>query len=124
MKPILLSASVREIAASELPSAFQEMAHDRACSQRVPIVGFPAECVYHGCQKQRDVGSPSGHDDVGIRLQCFHQRRDSEVRVGRNESVPVAGQWFTSVERSASVKVDAPGNLVACDDCDAAPMQP
>src|SRR5690606_23252550 len=66
----ILDARDCEVPASDLRTAFQQVACDRGATQTVPVVVLPSEMGHGRADYQRGVGNASRHDDIG----AFPQR--------------------------------------------------
>ena len=82
----VLDAGVGEIAAADLPGAFEQVADHRALAQQVPVVHAPAEFVQQRRQHQRRVGHPAGDDDVRALRQRVRHRLRAEIGIGRQDA--------------------------------------
>ena len=63
------AAEAREVAASGLGAALQDVPGDHRTGQRVVRRGLPAEVRHRRPDDQRGVGDPAGHDHVGAAPQ-------------------------------------------------------
>ena len=80
----LLVAGIDEVAAGDLPGAFEQMSDERAFAEAVPVVGAPGERVHQRREKQRRIAHPPGDHDVGTTGERLDDRLGAEIGVGGN----------------------------------------
>ena len=106
----VLISGIREIPSRHLAGAFQEMAHDGALPQSIPVIPAPAELEHQRRQEQRRVGNPPRDDYIGTPLQGLDKGFGAQVGIGGDDPVLKGQQPL-----SAAIAAQANGGCLCQD---------
>jgi len=93
----VLLARLGKVSAGDLPPALQQVAHDGALAQLVPVLQGPAELVDGGGHEDGRVGHAAGDDHVRDLLQRLENAIHAHVGVGGHDLARELGQGLVGL---------------------------
>ena len=104
-------ARVGDVAPAHLGRALEQVTHDHALPETLPVVGPPAEMVHERREEQCRVGHPPRDHHIGARLQRGQQRIRAQIGIGRDQAAVQAAHRLVGIQQG-HVVFTHPGQYV------------